>query len=64
MDALDTIPYQFPGATFTSDALRVMRNDIFSEDRGDRASATNVAVLITGKHVVMTSSQRRRPFTS
>ena len=51
MSALDTIPYQFPGATFTSDALRVMRNDIFTEEHGDRATAPNVAILITGKHL-------------
>ena len=50
MDAIDSVPYIFPGATFTSDALRKMREEVFSEANGDRATAPNIAIILTGIH--------------
>ena len=34
------------GGTFTADALRLLREDVFTEAQGDREGAANVAVFL------------------
>ena len=44
--AIDRIPYT-GGNTNTTGGLRVVRTEVFRNDRGDRASVKNIVVLIT-----------------
>ena len=46
MAAIDEISFSY-GTTFTADALRSAREDMFTEGNGDRSEARNIAVLIT-----------------
>ena len=46
IEVIDNMEY-VGGGTFTADALRVLREDIFNSDNQDRPSAPNVAILVT-----------------
>ncbi len=46
LEAIDFVSY-VRGATFTSDALRIMREDVFTASQGDRDGATNIGIIIT-----------------
>ena len=46
LDAIDIFHYTW-GATFTSEALRRLREDVFDPQNGDRPSVTNKVILIT-----------------
>ena len=45
--ALDAVPLGEGTATFTSEAIRLTREEVFDPTRGDRPTALNVAVIIT-----------------
>ena len=45
--ALESIPLGEGNATFTSEAIRLAREDVFDPQRGDRSTALNVAVIVT-----------------
>jgi collagen type VI alpha len=46
MDAVDAIPYRY-GSTNTAGALKVMREEMFTEANGDRPDVDNVCIIIT-----------------
>lgn len=46
LNAVDNIPYRF-GSTNTADALRTMREEMFSVANGDRPDVDNVAIVVT-----------------
>ena len=46
MTAIDGVGFSF-GYTFTADALRVTREEVFSNVTGDRPEAKNIIVLLT-----------------
>ena len=46
MNAIDNIGYSY-GFTATSDALKVVRQEMFVKSRGDRPDVRNMAVVIT-----------------
>ena len=45
--ALDEVPLGEGNATFTSEAIRLTRDEVFDPQRGDRSTALNVAVIVT-----------------
>lgn len=45
---LDTVEYHF-GSTYTAAALEIMRETMFTPDRGDRAEIPNIALVLTGR---------------
>jgi collagen type VI alpha len=46
MDAIDAIPYRY-GSTNTADALKTMREVMFTEANGDRPGVENICIIIT-----------------
>ena len=46
LHALEFIPYT-AGGTFTADGLRVMREDVFNMNHGDRQDARNLVLMVT-----------------
>ena len=46
LHALEWVPYH-KGGTFTAEAIRIMREDVFDAGHGDRPDARNVALMIT-----------------
>ena len=44
--AIEDVDYK-TGGTYTAEALRMMREDIFDPDRGDRPSAPNKVIFVT-----------------
>lgn len=45
-DAVNSMSWKY-GSTNTADGLRAMREEIFSEDNGDRHGVPNICILIT-----------------
>jgi len=45
LSALQNVPYT-EGGTFTADALRLLREDVFTSSRGDRDDAPNSAIIV------------------
>ena len=45
-DAIDSIPYRY-GSTNTTDALKIMHNEMFTYANGDRPDVDNICIVMT-----------------
>ncbi|KAK6961154.1 collagen alpha-1(XIV) chain, partial [Biomphalaria glabrata] len=46
LELVDDVKYNF-GSTNTAEALEIMRNVMFSPEKGDRADVSNIAIVLT-----------------